>query len=219
MKLKFIRNMLLSREHKLANFAIPKNASKSLKYSLHNQNGFESVCVAGNTDIVAYQENKSSNRMTDVYNECKRDYRKFAVIRNPITRFLSAYSYFIALRKSKHERFARAFNSDTLLIENFLEIIEERKKGVFDMLFIQQTGICYDVTIDNWMLFDNLEDELRKELEPYGIQVNKVQHHNKCKIPLQKQLLINHLKDNKSVVNTILDIYSDDTAVYEGCKK
>lgn len=191
-KTTWVKKLSLHEEKKIAFIYVPKNASESFRAILGKQ---------------GFRNRVSFNHVA----ETVRESFKFAVLRNPIDRYVSAY-----LEGSKKE-FKQMEGSLTLdeHWDRFVRLIPKRGEGVWDEhLFPQYLHLIEKdgtpLVIDRFLFMDSLEEDWRKLSSELGLSPDLL-HIRRSPEELRWFLLGKlRLKDNREVRARIDDFYQED---------
>ena len=186
--------------NKLCFINIPKNASTTIRTTLHLKNS--------------------------EYTEEYKDYHKIIVIRNPMTRIISSYNEVIKLRrdgpykqtvKTKFYHYYKVRHDVEKSFDLFLDYIKNNmyNEHVFHQhSFIESKGLTIN-DFEHIILFENLEKELKNIIQLYNINSNKINHlqsgHNRNKKKIRSFI--------RKYANKIRSIYSDDFELYKKIKE
>lgn len=186
--------MTINHEKKLIFIHVPKNAGTSIIEAM----GVENIFIDGT--IEEYR---------DHYHEYWNKYTKFAVIRDPIDRFISAYKFarmdesgwFSASGEEGLEKHIHYELCNELDINKYVKYIYDNKKE-YNRWIIPQTFIISDkngkMPLDYYVRYENLLKDLQK------IGINSVKKLNSSKI--ENEQLIQLSKESKNMLFEIYDI-------------
>ena len=194
------RTYFTNEEFKIALNFSPKTASSSIK----------ALLIEGNFQNFVSDATSLSN------------YKVFAVLREPFSRFISSYAEVLKFRPDVfihtkgYEDFTFRYISDPYeRLETF--IYESYERGLLDQhLFPQDYYLNFDC-IDTLIDFDNLETELYTFLQTVSCY-NKLAWKNRTLLPNTNALLI-YLISHKRPSSIISEIYAADLTHYENLQK
>ncbi|HEC62405.1 MAG TPA: hypothetical protein ENI27_09185 [bacterium] len=179
----------------IAYVVIPKNAHQAVSFS-----------IMPFWIIDRYEEN--AKRLLN-------NYTVFTVVRNPITRFVSAYlmvNNAMGYPPGGLGGVVRAFPYWKIdnPVERFAQYIRDVfRHGLYEPhLMTQNYYLNVDVKIDRYLMFERLSTEAPRLL---GVEFRKT---NPTKHPELNRTLRKFLLDNKEYFDMLVKLYSDDFAMY-----
>jgi hypothetical protein len=182
-----------SDRYKLCFFGIPKNASTSIRYFLN---------IKPN---VGYYDTDGK----DV-----TDYKKFTVIRNPLTRIISSYNEILKMRYDTEESNEITKSLPFYRIQDkqqrFEQFIVDIKDNLYDIHLTPQIDYIRNVPIDFYLRFE----QLQKDMERYLGLVNKMFVLNSTEKNIYEDINI-----TKDIEQQIIEIYKEDFELYEDINK
>ena len=152
------------------------------------------------------------------YSNIYKDYKKIVVIRDPMTRVISSYTQI--LKNKQPTNFYKYFKVRHDIKKSFELFLNHINNNFYDPHVIPQyqfldfKGLTIN-DIDHVILFDNLNEELKKIITEYNLDCSKINQINKGSSQIKKVL--------KPVIGKyhekILQIYSKDFELYNQVKK
>ena len=198
-----IKNIFfLKHKPKVIFIHIPKNAGSSIERALFNTEGAVSHMTALNR----------ANEDIDLFNKSF----KFAIVRNPYDRFVSAYEYLKQGGRNNHDlewskqniQHFQSFNEFVLALKD----IEYRKKITSWIHFKEQAGFVCDeknkVLVDYIGKYETLEKDFSHVCKEIGVSAS-LTHENKT--PKRSDYKQYYTDESKAIV---LDIYRRDFEVF-----
>ena len=192
--------MTINHEIKLIFIHIPKNAGTSIVDELERIGGYR-FPMAGHHNISEYKKQ---------YEKYWSEYTKFAVVRDPIDRFISGYK-FATMKESywhsssnkggklKHSHYDIAYKKD---INEYVSFLYEYPKN-FDIHLLPQSLFIGDnnfkvTDIDYFARYENLKKDLKK------IKINNIPKINISYIDNQNRIKLT--KKSKKKIYEMYDI-------------
>lgn len=181
---------------KLCFVNIPKNASSSVRTTLHLKHA----------------------QYSDVY----KDYNKIIVIRDPMIRAISSFNEVIKLRRDgpfRQTARTQFYKYRSNIEKSFDLFLDYVKNHMYDnhvipqYLFFTEKGLKIE-DFKHVILFENLEQELQNIIQHYKLNYNKINHAQVGNSNI-KRVLIGVIGKYKS---KIMDIYREDFELYEELK-
>tara|TARA_R110002072_G_scaffold301667_1_gene481924 strand:- start:1703 stop:2371 length:669 start_codon:yes stop_codon:yes gene_type:complete len=193
----------VNHENKIIFFVIPKNASTSIRKSILMSDSYR-------TTYSLLQKKVNVG-----------EYTTFTVLREPIERLVSGY--YEVIRGNKEDNpYNTVANKKFINIDNeperficFLEEIEE--SGYFDSHIKPQIYFLSDedgneIDIQHYLFFDNIGDDFSKLCLSLNFN-NELQDENAF-AKSRKKTLLNYIKTNKKILNSINKLYYRDIIFY-----
>jgi len=180
------------------NFAfipVPKNASSTVSSMLNLRSN------------VGYA-NGDMDKLTEL--------NTFAIIRNPYTRIISAYSEILKLRPDGGVATTRQlpFFKVSDPIRKFDQFIRDiREEGFYDAHIQPQSYYIADYPVDNLLRFEHLQEDLTKMLHDNGFSAFNTQNKNVSK--LNKNIYMDYINTNRTIGSIIQSLYSDDFKLFD----
>jgi len=179
-----------SDKDKVIYFGIPKNASSTIRHMFGQRA----------KDFLDYGALKDDPKYVD--------YTRFAILRNPLQRFVSGYVEIIYRAKQHEDTYNRPFYRIKDLITRFRAFVRDIQGDFYDSHIERQWYFVSDTTnnhlnhdIQHFLLFENLAEDIKKlQLSSPLLYVN---NHSRP----EKALLLNHLKNDHALrgkINTLL---------------
>ena len=196
--------MTICHERRLIFVHIPKNAGTSIIKAMVPDAGIPKPGQVDNVFI-----DKTIEEYKEHYGEYWDKYKKFAVIRDPIDRFVSAYKYarmeesgwFSATGEEGLPKHYRYDFCNSIDINEYTEYLYESKEN-YDRWTIPQTFLISnqncEIEIDYFVRFENLQEDLDK------IGIKKIQKLNSSKINDDKMIQLT--KKSKNMLHKIYNI-------------
>jgi hypothetical protein len=187
--------MTISHEKKLIFIHIPKNAGTSIIKAME--------CVHN------FYIDKTLPEYKEHYKEYWNTYNKFAVIRDPIDRFISAYKFarmkesgwFSATGEENLEKHHHYDICNSMNINEYVDYIFNHPKEL-NRWIVPQSWIISDednqIEIDTFIRYENLLEDLQK------IKIDNIQKLNTSKI--EDESLIQLTKKSKILLSQIYNI-------------
>jgi sulfotransferase famil protein len=198
--------MLISNKHHFIFIHVPKNAGTSIHNTLVNFSNL--ACRYQNTQKLYYLKRfLGNNALLSVFDihipsfELKsvlgskwKNYRSFAVCRNPYDRAVSRYFYF----KNKpelleHRRYEH--------INSFKEHVSEMGDNTWNDLQSYYLEIDNQIGVDNLLRFEDLENDWKKLTQEYNLDVRALGLKNKS--PRSSEYLKYYDNETLQKINTI----------------
>ncbi|AOE50150.1 sulfotransferase family 2 domain-containing protein [Kangiella sediminilitoris] len=181
--------------HKCIFIHIPKAAGTSILRALgHN----------GSRDHATYREYKVANSSKF------EKYFKFTFVRNPVTRFESAYRYYKGggNQRSTDEFFFNIINQYKMSADDFCEFIADKKHYIYTPMFWPQTLYFLETAevcqVDFIGKFESIDKDFDFVLKKLGIQIN-LERINQSRDDNRGNLVLS--RNSESIIR---DIYQND---------
>jgi len=164
----FWRPLLVDDEHKFVYVPISKNACSSIKNWYAKLKGDEEYSFEKSADF----HTKQGEKYNKIFFE---DYFKFAIVRNPWERLLSAYQFkFLKKKDSPVPIINKLINGNenkTISFEQFVKYVCNSKDAQCDVHWMPQNKFLDDIKVDYIARMETLEDDLKEISKHIGIKI------------------------------------------------
>jgi len=187
--------VFLNKEKSLCFFKVTKNAGTSL------------VSMLGVKQYTLFKDIDSSDMI------------KFAVVRDPVTRTISGYQEICKLRKDEYPGYTRGlpFYKVKNQRKRFCQFLEDIRDNIYDTHIMPQVyQIHRPELVDYFLVFENLENDIKKFTEEYGLKLftNIKLNLNKNENPGLRENLVKIIREDNGLKNMIIDMYREDFDLY-----
>jgi hypothetical protein len=194
----------ISDKHKLILFAIPKNASVSVKNHLYYTIGTYPTLQDGYFEEVEKRPEIA-------------DYFKFTIIRDPIQRFPS--SVLQAIHNSRYDDHNEV-NECKYFKDKVMKVCEKITDFVFDEHLYPQTFFLTDqkekiIELDKILVLERLEEEFKIITNRFNIKPSL--RYINVSDPDLKELIHRYIMEDEELHNFIYSFYREDFNYYNSC--
>lgn len=191
---------LVNEDYRLCFLFVSKNASSSMKRAL------------GSCDMLSLKYPDQRN----IIEQCTI----FTIIREPFSRFVSAYSEVCKLRKDDPQSRQISLHLPWVRIKDpiarFEQFILDIKNNLYDLHLIPQYTHIHDsgLGVDEWITFENLDKQLSEFMQMQGLSCSLPKRNANVDRQQSERLLL-LLRKNHRYGDVIREIYAEDFKLYD----